>query len=83
MIDGDIGVRADRRRANDLPLTCPGEPVQQFIRVAHRRRQPDPLNRLPGIRLDPLDHGAQMPAAVVAGKRMQFVNDDHADAAEP
>ena len=52
------------------------QPGQQLVGVADRGRQADPLERPAGNAAQPLQHGQQVPAAVVAGEGVHLVDHD-------
>jgi hypothetical protein len=54
----------------------PLEPLEQHIRVADGGGQTDPLERAPGQRAQPIEHGEKVPAAVVAREGVHLVDDD-------
>ena len=57
-------------------------PLQQCIGVPDGRGQPDALQSVTGKSLKSLEDGQQVPAAVVPGERMQFIDDDDAKVRE-
>ncbi len=59
-----------------------GQPVEQLTRVAHRRAQPHTLKRAVLQRIDPVQHRQQVPAAIVAGERVDLVHHDRSGTAE-
>ncbi len=59
------------------PLAAAPEPTGQPIRIAHRGRQADALNLTSGDPGYPLQHRQKMPSPVVAGKGVDFIDDDH------
>ena len=76
----DIGLPGDNVRSHDngRALVPAGalKPAQQFIRVADRGRQPDPLDGVPGDAGQALQHGEQVPAAVVTGEGVYLIDHD-------
>lgn len=76
--------RLERRQrhpwSDDAP--CAGlharalQPVQQLIRIADGRGQTDALDGPPGDLFEPFQYGQQVPAPVVAGKSVHFI-DNH------
>ena len=74
---------ADARTADDASASGGCQPGQQLARVAHRCRQADALQRSLQILVQPVQHRSQVPAAVVAGERVQLVDDHRLQVAEP
>ncbi len=75
---GAAAGRAEDRRGRLVRL----QPRQQFLRVAHRRRETDPLRLVSGVGGDAAEHAEQVPPAIVAGEGVHLVDDDHPHAAE-
>ncbi|KQX92688.1 hypothetical protein JOF59_000973 [Streptomyces clavifer] len=58
------------------------EPGQQVVGIPDGGGQADPLERAPGDACEPFQYGQQMPASVVTGEGVDFVDDDAVQAAE-
>ena len=82
-IHGDIRIGAHRCTSHHLLDSGRRKPIQQLGRVAHGRRQAQPLHFLGNVLLQPVQHSAQVPATVISGKRMQFIGNHHAQVAKP
>ena len=58
------------------------EPLQHLLGIAHRGRQPDSLDISLGDLANAGEYRQQVPATIIAGKRMEFVDDDDPHVAE-
>ncbi len=54
---------------------CIAEPFQERLRIAYRGGQANTLQHSAGLNEEPLKNGKQVPAAIIAGKRMNRSED--------
>jgi len=76
------GPRLGRHTYTSFPRTGSHQPVDQRFRVARGGRKADPLELSPCQPGNPFQEGEQVPPTVVAGKGVDFVDDDHPEIAE-
>ena len=69
-------------RVDELDRAAAGDEPADLLERALRRRERDPLERLPGQALEPLERERHVRAALRAGDRVHLVEDHRADAAE-
>jgi len=73
-------------RGSDHPgraIAAGGEPPEQLVGVADRRRQGDALQLPAGQPADPGEDGEEVPSPVVAGEGVDLVDDRHPQVGEP